>query len=62
VVEGGKWCGVVFSVVGFGPLVPVKLTLNASVYQDILDNVLLPTLWEQFGDAPVHRVHREQGP
>jgi len=36
---------------GVGPLVPVKGTLNASAYQDILDNFMLPTLWEQFGDG-----------
>ncbi|KAK3561580.1 hypothetical protein QTP86_010694 [Hemibagrus guttatus] len=34
------------------PLVPVKGTLNASAYQDNLDNFMLPTLWEQFGDDP----------
>ncbi|KAK3516574.1 hypothetical protein QTP70_021973 [Hemibagrus guttatus] len=38
--------------VGLGPLIPVKGTLNASAYQDILDNFMLPTLWEQFGDDP----------
>jgi len=37
-----------FSGVEFGPLGPVKGTPNASAYQDILDNVMLPTLWEQF--------------
>ncbi|KAI4898858.1 hypothetical protein NFI96_004520 [Prochilodus magdalenae] len=42
-------CG---SGVGLGPLVPVRGTLNASTYQGILDNSMLPTLWEQFGDGP----------
>jgi len=41
-----------FSGIGLGPLVPVKETLNASAYQDILDNFMLLTLWEQFGDGP----------
>ncbi|CAI9600815.1 unnamed protein product, partial [Staurois parvus] len=33
-------------------MVPVKGTLKASAYQDILDNFILSTLWEQFGDGP----------
>ena len=37
---------------GFDPLVLVKGTLNASAYQEILDNFMLPTLWKQFGDGP----------
>ena len=41
-----------FSEVGHCPLVPVKGTLKASAYQDILDNFMLPTLWEEFGDGP----------
>jgi len=41
-----------FSGVGLGPLVPVKGTLNSLAYQDILDNFMLPILWEQFGDGP----------
>ena len=41
-----------FSGAGLGPLVPVKGTLNASAYQEIVDNSMLPTLWEQFGDGP----------
>ncbi|CAI9562843.1 unnamed protein product, partial [Staurois parvus] len=32
-------------------LLLVKITVRASTYQDILNNFLLPTLWEQFGDS-----------
>ena len=41
-----------FSGFGLGPLFPVKGNLNASLYQDILNNAMLPTLWEQFGEGP----------
>ena len=41
-----------FSGAWFGPLVPVKGTLNASAYQEILDNFMLPSLRKQFGDGP----------
>ncbi|CAI9533288.1 unnamed protein product, partial [Staurois parvus] len=30
----------------------VKGTLKMSAYQDILNNFILPPLWEQFGDGP----------
>jgi len=41
-----------FSGAGLDPLVPVKGTLNASAYQEILHNFMLPNLWKQFGDGP----------
>ena len=38
---------------GLRPLVPVKGTLNASADQEILDNSMFPTLWEQFEAGPL---------
>ena len=41
-----------FSGAGLGPLVPVKGSLNASADQNILDDSMIPTLWDQFGAGP----------
>ena len=64
VQSGGEimLCGCFFLGLAEGPLVLVMGKLNASVYQDILDNSMLPTWWERFWNvswhdcAPVHKA------
>jgi hypothetical protein len=46
-----------FSWFGLGLLVPVKGNLNTIVYTDILDNSVLTTSWQQYGEGPLLFQH-----
>lgn len=41
-----------FSEVGISSLFPVKGNLIASAYQNVLDNAMLPMLWQQLVEGP----------
>lgn len=47
--EGGIMLCSCFLGLAEAPLVLVMRNFNALVYQDILDNSKLPTLWKKFG-------------
>lgn len=56
-VGEGFWSGACFLGFEEGPLVPVKGNVNATLYKDIIDNCVLPTRWQQFGEGPLLFQH-----
>jgi hypothetical protein len=56
-VDEEEWSVSVFHGSGQKPLVPVKGNLNATLYNDILDNSVLPNFWQHFGEGPFLLQH-----
>ena len=64
-VEEGLWCEVVLQELGLAPQFQWKELWMLQHTREMLDNSMLPTVWEQFGDGPFLFQHDQcikQGP